>query len=227
MLEVAPSLEFDFFDSKMDETERRKLLSAVPRNLDRDQEPPKLPDAPVGSAAARQAGAALRDIQYRIGGLTRPLDWFIYQSIHANWTTDQLLLHAQRVARDTLDLLADVASHVSEVRVQGLLSDVKLPKHQDNLLITNDEIIELASVRRRLQEALQPPKPPSSSGKKGKSKRRPAPPSIASRASSSGVSSSNHADSNPPASSDESSVGFRQKPNQNGNNNRKQQQRRN
>ncbi|KAI8069888.1 hypothetical protein BC940DRAFT_331899 [Gongronella butleri] len=222
--ELVPSLEDDFFDSKLDDTERRKFLSAAPRNLDRDQEPPKLPDAPLGTTAARHADAALRDIQYRLVGLTRPLDWFLYQSIHANWTPDELLRQSQSVARDTLSLLADVASHVSDVRIQSLLADAKLPRGQDNLLISPEEIIELATAKRRLQDALQPPKPPSASNKKkGKGKRRPAP---ANASTASGNQSSSPASDSIPASSSDASVGFSKAQQSNGG--RKQQhQRRN
>ncbi|KAI8071501.1 hypothetical protein BC940DRAFT_331295 [Gongronella butleri] len=184
----------------------------------------------MGTTAARQADTALRDIQYRLVGLTRPLDWFIYQSIHANWTPDELLRQSQSVARDILDLLADVASHVSEMRIQGLLADVKLPtKHHDNLLISNEEIIhELVTAKRRLHDALQPPKPPSApANRKGKGKRRQTQSSAANARQASGNQSSPPAsDSTPVSTSDAPSVGFSQKNSQN-HGRHKQQQRRN
>ncbi|KAI8069267.1 hypothetical protein BC940DRAFT_318481 [Gongronella butleri] len=61
--------------------------------------------------------------------------------------------------------------------IQSLLADAKLHRGQDNLLISSEEIIELTTAKRRLQDdALQPPKPPPSTDKKkGKGERRPAP----------------------------------------------------
>ncbi|ORY90044.1 hypothetical protein BCR43DRAFT_448051 [Syncephalastrum racemosum] len=112
------------FRSKLDDTERRKFLFDCPKNALRHYEPPTVNRLPSMSETARKTDQQLRDIQYRLSGLTRPFDWYAYQSTHGNWDAEQFRVRSQSLVRNTVALLAGVASYITDLRVAGLLAGV-------------------------------------------------------------------------------------------------------
>ncbi|KAG2219420.1 hypothetical protein INT45_010611 [Circinella minor] len=70
-------LEKDFFRSLLPEAERRRFLSECPCNLAREYNPPVLNSVNV-SKTARRTDQQLQDVQYRLSGITRPLDYFLH-----------------------------------------------------------------------------------------------------------------------------------------------------
>ncbi|ORY90601.1 hypothetical protein BCR43DRAFT_447738 [Syncephalastrum racemosum] len=161
-------MDADFFRSKLDDNERRKFLFDCPKNAVRQYEPPTLNRVPSMGDAARKADQQLRDVQYRLSGLTRPLDWYAYQSTHSNWDANQLLAYSQSLVRNMAALLADVASHITDLRVAGLLSGVDAQQRSaDNPLVPTEDLLEQLKLARSLHEATQPAKKPGHGKRKG------------------------------------------------------------
>ncbi|ORY89535.1 hypothetical protein BCR43DRAFT_417520, partial [Syncephalastrum racemosum] len=100
----------------LDDSDRRKFLFDCPKNSVCQYEPPTLNRLPSMGEAARKADQQLRDVQYRLSGLTRPLDWFAYQSTHGHWDPEQFRAHTQSLVRKSRALLADVASYITDLR---------------------------------------------------------------------------------------------------------------
>ncbi|ORY91031.1 hypothetical protein BCR43DRAFT_413979, partial [Syncephalastrum racemosum] len=175
----------------LDDSDRRKFLFDCPKNSVCQYEPPTLNRLPSMGEAARKADQQLRDVQYRLSGLTRPLDWFAYQSTHGHWDPEQFRAHTQSLVRNTRALLADVASYITDLRVAGLLAGAEAQRSADNLLVPADELLEQLKLARSFQEVTQPARKPANSKRKGaRPQRRIQAPPAPSHQSSSGGSSS-------------------------------------
>ncbi|OMH78415.1 hypothetical protein AX774_g8197 [Zancudomyces culisetae] len=77
------SMDKDFFKSQLSETDRRTFYASCPRNEGMEYTPPSLPDMGQSQSARRQ-DAALYDLQYKLSGITRPIDNFIHQCIQGD-----------------------------------------------------------------------------------------------------------------------------------------------
>ncbi|OMJ13875.1 hypothetical protein AYI70_g8244, partial [Smittium culicis] len=72
-----PGISQDFFKSPITDSERRKFLECCPRNTGMVYDPPSLNEMGLSSEFKKE-DSKLQDIQYRISGLTRPIDYFVH-----------------------------------------------------------------------------------------------------------------------------------------------------
>ncbi|CEG81014.1 hypothetical protein RMATCC62417_15264 [Rhizopus microsporus] len=72
-LEHYPLIEEYFFRRPLPDTECRRFLFECPKNTIRSYDPPELNKVNL-SGPARRFDIQLHDIQYRLSGLTRPID---------------------------------------------------------------------------------------------------------------------------------------------------------
>ena len=189
-IEAFPSLApgYNFFRERLDDDAKWRFLHDCPKNASRDVEPPG-PSARIPSAtpAHRAFDAQLRDIQSRLIGLMRPLDWYAYQSCHAQWSADQWRTHSQSLVRNVMAMLADHASYITDLRVDSVrasipgLEDAKIRTGKSvEPLMDIEALLDEVKLARSLREAAQPPKQ-AASGKKRKNRnpRVQAPPAAA------------------------------------------------
>ncbi|PVZ96716.1 hypothetical protein BB558_007361 [Smittium angustum] len=80
ILEALPSIKEDFFKSSLTDIQRRRFLASCPRNKDMDYDPPILNKVGL-SYNSRRMDSQLVDIQYRLSGITRPIDFFTHNLI--------------------------------------------------------------------------------------------------------------------------------------------------
>ncbi|KAI8137633.1 hypothetical protein BJV82DRAFT_492092, partial [Fennellomyces sp. T-0311] len=99
------------------EVERRRFLAECPRNVARNYLPPARNNVPV-NRLARRTDQQLYDIQFRLSGITRPLDNFLHQTLQGPGAISR---------QDAIDLvtvvhalLADTASHITQIRTDNM-----------------------------------------------------------------------------------------------------------
>jgi hypothetical protein len=116
-LKAFPDMEGNFFRSPLEDTERKRFLFDCPKNSLRNYDPPELNRIHNYPQQATITDKQLHDIQYRLSGITRPIDWFTYQLVEEK-EADIETLRQQSLdfAISIHSLLSDLASHVTELR---------------------------------------------------------------------------------------------------------------
>lgn len=159
MLEHHPYLQQDFFKRPLDENARRRFLFDCPKNSLRNYDPPKLNKVHL-NASSKQMDAQLSNIQYRLSGITRPLDWFTYQLHHGEWTQEQLKKQSMDLTHAIHELLSDLASHITTLRTdnmfRGLPSNIEPPAPPtDNFLVETQVMLDHIKLQQSVQNATQ------------------------------------------------------------------------
>ncbi|OMJ27620.1 hypothetical protein AYI69_g2937, partial [Smittium culicis] len=77
LAESLPGISQDFFKSPITDLERRKFLGSCPRNSEMVCDPPPLNEMGLSSEFKKE-DSKHHDIQYRISGLMRPIDYFLH-----------------------------------------------------------------------------------------------------------------------------------------------------
>ena len=114
--EALPSMAKDFFRNPLPETDRKRYLSQCPRNLERNYQPPVLNQISVSNAAKR-IDSQLSDIQYRLSGITRPLDFLLHKTLTAGPPSQEDVIH---FVQSLHELLSDTASHITQIRIDNM-----------------------------------------------------------------------------------------------------------
>lgn len=76
--QALPGFQQDFFRSLLPEVERRRFLADCPRNVDWNYIPPLVNTINLDQSANRY-NSQLSDIQFRLSGITRPLESFLHR----------------------------------------------------------------------------------------------------------------------------------------------------
>jgi hypothetical protein len=112
-----PDMEANFFRAPLEDTDRKRFLFDCPKNSVRNYDPPELNRINNYPQHATLTDKQLYDIQYRLSGITRPIDWFTYQLVEKKETDiDELRQQSMEFAISIHSLLSDLASHVTELR---------------------------------------------------------------------------------------------------------------
>jgi hypothetical protein len=84
--------------------------------LERNYQPPVLNQVDV-STTAKRTDAQLADIQFRLSGITRPLDLLLHQSIVKGPPTQEDVVE---FVNSIHELLSDTASHITQIRIDNM-----------------------------------------------------------------------------------------------------------
>ncbi|KAG2223440.1 hypothetical protein INT45_001746 [Circinella minor] len=146
MLAQYPFIQEDFFKRPLDDSQRRQFLFDCPKNAVRNYDPLKLNKVTV-SASAKHFDSALYNIQYRLSGLTRALDWFLYQNLHGNFNDANIRQQGSDFAQAMHELLSDLASYITTLRTdnfyKGLPNHLEAPgSHQENFLVSTQDMLD-------------------------------------------------------------------------------------
>ncbi|KAI8142111.1 hypothetical protein BJV82DRAFT_502547, partial [Fennellomyces sp. T-0311] len=98
------------------EVERRRFLADCPRNVAREYMAPVLNSVNLHPNAKRQ-DHQLSDIQFRLSGITRPINQFVHNLIRNNGTSRE---HALDFANVVHELLVDTASYITQLRIDNM-----------------------------------------------------------------------------------------------------------
>ena len=115
-VEAMPSMANDFFQTILDDDTRRSFLHQCPRNTARQYQPPPLNDIEL-SERAKQVDRQLRAVQYRLSGITRPIDLFVHDILRTNAVSVHTAL---RFVNTIHSLLADAVSVVTQTRTDSV-----------------------------------------------------------------------------------------------------------
>lgn len=159
MLAEFTYIEEDFFNRPLQESDRRRFLFDCPKNSLREYDPPKLNKVNL-NPPYKQVDSTLYNLQYRISGLTRPLDWFSYQMLHGNWDHDTLKQQAHDFTFAMHELLSDLASHITTLRTEnmfkGLPNNVDPPAlSSDKFLVDTQDMLDHIKLQKSIQNATQ------------------------------------------------------------------------
>lgn len=102
----------------MDDADRRRFLFDCPKNTLRIYDPPKLNKVQLNSPY-KHFDTTLFNLQYRLSGITRLLNWFAYQLCQDNWDADALRQQAKDFNHAVHEFLADLASHITTLRTEN------------------------------------------------------------------------------------------------------------
>ena len=159
MLAQYPFIQEDFFKRPLDDSQRRQFLFDCPKNAIRNYDPPKLNKVTI-SASAKHFDSALHNIQYRLSGLTRPLDWFLYQNLHGNINDTNIRQQGSDFAQAMHGLLSDLASYITTLRTDNLYKG--LPNHleapssqQEKFLVNTQDMLDHIKLQQSIQLATQ------------------------------------------------------------------------
>jgi len=114
--QALPSYTKDFFRNPLPEVERRRFLAECPRNVERDYTPPAINSITV-SQGTKRFDSQLSDIQFRLSGITRPLDYFLHKVLQTGSVTPQ---DATELVNVVHELLMDSASHITQLRIDNM-----------------------------------------------------------------------------------------------------------
>jgi hypothetical protein len=159
MLEEFPYIQDDFFKRPLEENDRRRFLFDCPKNTLRNYDPPKLNKVQLNSPH-KQFDASLSTIQYRLSGITRPMDWFAYQLLHANWDPATLKQQARDFTYAVHELISDLASHITTLRTdnmfRGLPNGLEPPAPStEKFLIDTQDMLDHIKLQQSVQNATQ------------------------------------------------------------------------
>ncbi|KAG2221096.1 hypothetical protein INT45_008617 [Circinella minor] len=159
MLVQYPFIQENFFKRPLEDGQRRQFLFDCPKNSIRHYDPPKINKVNV-SSSAKHYDSALYNIQYRLLGLTRPLDWFLYQTLHGNLDDTTIRQQSSDFAQAMHELLSDLASYITTLRTDNLYKD--LPNHieapgsqQENFLVDTQDMLEHIKLQQSIQTVTQ------------------------------------------------------------------------
>ncbi|ORE05301.1 hypothetical protein BCV72DRAFT_209553, partial [Rhizopus microsporus var. microsporus] len=107
----------------LSDTERRRFLFECPKNTIRSYDPPELNKVNL-SGPARRFDIQLHDIQYRLSGLTRPIDWFAYQLVYSQWDLDTTRQRSLEFVKVIHELLSNLASHITKQRASNMFRGI-------------------------------------------------------------------------------------------------------
>ncbi|KAG2222336.1 hypothetical protein INT45_009809 [Circinella minor] len=126
MLVQYPFIQENFFKCPLEDVQHRQFLFDCPKNSIRNYDPPKINKVNV-SSSAQHYDSALYNIQYRFSGLTRPLDWFLYQTLYGNLDDTTIRQQSSDFAQAMHKLLSDLASYLTTLLdTQDVLEHIKL-----------------------------------------------------------------------------------------------------
>ncbi|KAI8137543.1 hypothetical protein BJV82DRAFT_661218 [Fennellomyces sp. T-0311] len=114
--EALPGWEKDFFRHPLPELAQRRFLADFPRNTARNYNPPVLNNVNVNKSAKR-TDHQLSEIQFRLSGITRPLDNFVHKALQSNGPHQQQAIDFANVVHE---LLVDTASFITQLRVDNM-----------------------------------------------------------------------------------------------------------
>jgi hypothetical protein len=159
MLEEFPYIQDDLFKRPLEENDRRRFLFDCPKNTLRNYDPPKLNKVQLNSSH-KQFDASLSTIQYRLSGITRPMDWFAYQLLHANWDPATLKQQARDFTYAVHELISDLASHITTLRTdnmfRGLPNGLEPPAPStEKFLIDTQDMLDHIKLQQSVQNATQ------------------------------------------------------------------------
>ena len=162
-MEALPSLGNDFFRTIMDDDMRWAFLHECPRNTARQYQPPPLNDLDVDERT-KNVDRQLRAIQYRLSGITRPIDLFVHDVVRSNQISTRSAL---RFANTINALLSDVASVVTQTCSDMVCCDVGLavapitdPTQLPNLpLLDATRVLEQTQLTQALRKATRRSQP--------------------------------------------------------------------
>ena len=129
--EALPSMTKDFFRNPLPETDRKRYLSQCPRNVERNYQPPVLNQISVSNAAKR-IDSQLSDIQYRLSGITRPLDFLLHKTLTAGPPSQEDVIH---FVQSLHELLSDTASHMTQIRIDNMFKSAGIRGQAPRLAI--------------------------------------------------------------------------------------------
>ncbi|PVU90989.1 hypothetical protein BB561_004615 [Smittium simulii] len=131
-----PSITNDFFRSPITDMERRRFLGTCPRNEGMVYDPPILNEIGL-SADFKKGDNRLYDIQYKLSGLTRPIDYFVHSTIQdpRALTPDTAIEFANLMRM----LLSDLATHVTQMRMDDAYKASKIPGKAPQVLHSNSK----------------------------------------------------------------------------------------
>lgn len=105
-----------FFWSPLLEIERRRFLSECSRSSESHYNPPPINSNSVYQTTKR-FDAQLADIQFRLSGITRLIDWFLHNTLRNNSVSPQ---ECHRLRQCLHELLLDSASHITHLRIDNM-----------------------------------------------------------------------------------------------------------
>jgi hypothetical protein len=114
--QALPSFEKDFFRNPLPEVERRRFLSECPRNVGREYTPPPINSVNTNQTAKRY-DSQLADVQFRLSGITRPLDSFLHKILRNGAVSSSEAIEFVNVIHE---LLLDSASHITQLRIDNM-----------------------------------------------------------------------------------------------------------
>ncbi|KAL0139941.1 hypothetical protein V8B55DRAFT_1563415 [Mucor lusitanicus] len=160
LTDLHPPEEFmgeDFFRRPLDEVDRRQFLQAYPRNVLRQYDPPVTNSIKIGSLTTRFDGH-LSNVQFRLSGVTRPIDSFLYDLFRNNSESVPAPV-VKEFAICIHEMLADVASHITQLRSDNVCNDNGLPsvplvppQRDPGLLLDAPHIIEQTKLCQSLSD---------------------------------------------------------------------------
>jgi hypothetical protein len=173
--QAMPGFQQDFFRSLLPEVERRRFLADCPRNVDRDYTPPPVNTINLDQSAKRY-DTQLSDIQFRLSGITRPLDFFLHKIIQAGSVQIHEAIEFVNVVHT---LLADSASHITQLRIENMFRGAgiqgQVPKLVDSApppLLDPKELLEQINLNKSVAQV---GRPSGSRRRKGKAHSLPTP----------------------------------------------------
>ncbi|PVU92850.1 hypothetical protein BB561_003576 [Smittium simulii] len=119
------AMQKDFFRSPMTEEECKDIIYSYPKMTGLNYTPPHLND--TASNTVKKLGSQLYGIQLNLANMTRPIDYFVHNRIinnpGAKPKSDDVLEFAEimRVS------ISDLASSITQIRVDNLYKTMKLP----------------------------------------------------------------------------------------------------
>ncbi|CEP07404.1 hypothetical protein [Parasitella parasitica] len=159
--QVLPGAQDDFFRSPLSEKERRAFLQACPSNTSRQYQAPTLQTTNVGAFTKRHDDQ-LAAIQYRLSGLTRPIDLMAHNLAQQRPLNSH---DATSFLRTMHSLISDVASHITQLRIDNVCKDTgpsSVPLRLDTSttpLLDTDAILERTKLEKSLRDAQSKKRP--------------------------------------------------------------------
>ncbi|KAI9300167.1 hypothetical protein BJ944DRAFT_149490, partial [Cunninghamella echinulata] len=123
----------------------RRYLFDCPKNSIRNYDPPKINKVNLPNKD-KQHDTTLHNIQYRLSGLTRPIDWFAYRLLHYKWDQETQTQQTLDFVEAMHELLSDMASHITSLRTDNMFKaypNVSAPSNdQQNYLMDPKELAD-------------------------------------------------------------------------------------
>ncbi|PVU95737.1 hypothetical protein BB561_001651 [Smittium simulii] len=152
LIEAIPSLESDFFRSPILEEEKKGIIYKCPKFLGMKYSRPPLNEA--ATSAVRKNDAALYGIQMALANLTRPINDYVHSKLK-DLTTRIQGNEELEFAHTMRKLLSDVASSITQNRINNLYKSMELPERVPQLveptvkpLVENEQLDALLAAKK-------------------------------------------------------------------------------